>query len=289
MKKILAVLISLILISMLTTTVYANNMEVEKLSNNISEQDEIKKIDKNIKEFLSACIESEFLSPLPDNYKINYDNAYKIYMGEDFLTLKNNENKSLKDYIAKAEYIWILTVNYMDKCFQINLAKDQGEWVVSTIKIDDVPIDYPSYINEKLTDSNLNGSEMYIVGGIPIVYKPVGIILDEKEAKYIVPVDQLIIEGSIAAKKELAPQNIPIENGVYKFEAFQKALVNLEKAQKSNNNSQTGGGTSLILYTDDEAENINDGEVLFYILVGIVVIIFVSIIFIITKKQINKS
>lgn len=97
--------------------------DLEKLSEKRADYLEIVNLEEEIIGMLNDFRQYTKNERLPDDFKISFDSAKKIYVDADIFSIETSEKQEIKKELKKSTYMWLLLINIGADTYQIHIAK----------------------------------------------------------------------------------------------------------------------------------------------------------------------
>ena len=299
MKRIATILCMLVLL-IFPSIVYASTnepIEIEKLSEADVDYSEIIGLDEEIKQMINSIREETNAERLPNDYKIDYTKANKIYVDTDIFSLETSKKQDVKESLKEVIYMWLLTLNIENTAYQINISKglpfneslkellteeevetikaEEGKWIVVAIEIlEGKSINYEATIANILKDINYESdAEIVLCGGLKHIYQPVALVMNDEEVELLIPLYDLEIRGTekqISGIKATAAQDV---DGVYLYSRIKDAVNEM----KDPDEDSVGSGAYIELSSEEHRVETGYPIVITIILFGVAMAIVYSI------------
>lgn len=250
MKRI-AIILCMLSLLISSSMVYANTnepIEIEKLKESDADYSEIIGLDEEIKQMINSIREETNSESLPNDYKIDYTKANKIYVDTDIFSLETSKKQDVKESLEEGIYMWLLIFNIESTTYQINISKglpfneslkellteeeietikaEEGKWIVTAIEtFEGKSFNYEATISNVLEDIHYESdAEIVLCGGLKHIYQPVALVMNNEEVELLIPLYDLEIRGTekqISRIKSTAAQDV---DGVYLYSRIKDAV-----------------------------------------------------------------
>ena len=276
MKKFLIAFEILFLISMLSCVAFASTTEdsgckIDTINTNSSDYSNIVNLEDDIRDIIDDMyLQSQ--GALPGEYKIDFSSAEKIYICEDLFT--ECDDKEVEKKIKESEYIWNLMVYVNGNTYQVQIAKGEklntesrsvltddeiaviedsiGKWSVSAVyEVEHEIKNYDNIITEEIGDQYDEDFEVLVCGGLQAIEYPAAIIVDGERAEYLIPLDELKIDGTRDEIMSLKPDFAKSGDNIYYYDEIRKAAREMEVFE------ETGGAGYILLSQPSNATKLN--------------------------------
>lgn len=299
MKRIATILCMLVLL-IFPSIVYASTNEpikTKKLSETDADYSEIIGLDEKIKQMINSIREDTNTENLPNDYKIDYTKANKIYVDTDIFSLETSKKQEVKEALDEGMYMWLLTLNIDNTAYQINISKglplneslkevlteeeietikeEEGRWIVVAIEIfEGKSINYEATIAKILKDINYESDvEILLCGGLKHIYQPVALVMNNEEVELLIPLYDLEIRGTekqINCIKPIAAHDL---DGIYMYSGIKDAVNEM----KDPNKDSVGSGAYIELSSEEHLVERRHPIVITIALFGVAMAIIYSI------------
>ena len=293
-KRITSVVVSIMILSLViiaySTVAFAR---VETLGSNTGDLESIKKLDKEAMAMLGDYYEMETGNKLPDNVKIEYENAEKVYVDSGIFGLKSESTEEILKELSKSDYIWYLNVIIDGETYSIIFSKgmplreevkdvftqdeineikaEEGKWTVSGIDHSLSEEESFSEIVDKTLkdiDYDISDAKVVICGGLEHIHYPVAIVMDSDEAKLLIPtMEHMSVDGTAEQIKEAKPEGTEAVD-VYLYSAIKEAVNEIE-SEGDGKESLVGGIESKVVLSKKNTRS----YVMILLIIGIFAIV----------------
>ena len=270
-KRITSTVVSIIILSfVIIANATVSLARVETLGSNTGDLESIKKLDKKAMAMLGDYYSMETDNKLPDNVKIDYEKAEKVYVDSRIFSLKDESTKEIEKELSRSDYIWYVNVIIDEETYSISFSKgmplreevkdvltqdeinkikaEEGKWTVSGIDHSLSEEESFSEIVDKTLkdiDYDISDAKVVICGGLEHIHYPVAIVMDTDEAKLLIPMEHMTVEGTPEQIKEARPEGTDAAD-VYLYSAIKEA-VNEMKSEEDGKEALVGGMESKVV------------------------------------------
>lgn len=242
-------------------------IEIERLSVADADYPEITELDEEIKGIINSIREDTNLESLPNDYKIDYTKANKIYVDTDIFSLESSKKQDVKEALEEGTYMWLLTLDIENTPYRISISKglpfdeslketlteeeietikaEEGKWIVTAIEeLEGKSVDYESEIAYILEEINYESNpEVILCGGLRHIRQPVALVMNNEEVELLIPLYDLENRDTESQINHIEANTVQDVDGVYLYSSIKDRVNDMEDPDQDS----VGSGTSIEL------------------------------------------
>ena len=203
---------------------------------------------------------------LPEDFKVDFESAKKIYVDSAIFSLETSEVESVKEELEQNIYMWLLLQTIGNDTYPVHIAKglplneevidqlteeeiqeikaNEGKWIVTAVELlEGEQLDYEEIIAKELeaVSYDIENAGIVICGGLEHIQQSVALVMNDDKVDLLIPLYQLTIEGTEEEIETIKPDMADIEDEVYLFDEIKDAVNQMETPDE-----ETSGGGAYI-------------------------------------------